>query len=123
MNNTTSFSIATLAALIAVYATYFVGVLLEVDFYAPALEQQIPIGAFALLTIFSSLGAFVVAKGLRKTSNPVRNLWLVVIAVFAFFLIPIPSISDPIAAALLLTIHFAVAIPLALAMRRLVSSP
>jgi hypothetical protein len=120
MNTTTSFSIATLSALITVYALYFVGVMLGTDFYAPALEQQIPVFAFAGLTIFSGIGAYLVARLLKKTSNPSRNTWLAVIFVFAFFLVPIPSIADPVAAALLLAIHFAVAIPLTLAMQRLV---
>lgn len=122
MNNTTSFSIATLSALISVYALYFVGVLLGAEFYAPALEQDIPIFAYAALTVFSAIGAYLVGKGLKKTKNPARNVWIVVIIVFAFFVIPIPSVTDPIAAALLLAIHFAVAIPLTLAMQRLVSN-
>ena len=120
MNNTTSFSIATLAALITVYALYFVGVLLGADFFAPALDQQIPVFAFAGLTVFSGVGAYLVARLLKKTANPSRNVWIAVIVVFAFFLVPIPSVTDPIAAALLLAIHFAVAIPLTLAMQRLV---
>ena len=120
MNNTTSFSIATLTALITVYALYFVGVLLGADFFATAVNQQIDAIAFAALTISAGLGSFVVAKLLKKTANPSRNVWIAVIVVFAFFLVPIPSVTDPIAAALLLAIHFAVAIPLTLAMQRLV---
>ncbi len=122
MNNTTSFSIAGLSALIAVYALYFVGVLLGADFYAPALDQQIPAVAFAVLTIFSTIGAFLVAKRLKSTALPSRNVWIAAIVVFALFLIPLPGITDPVAAALLLAIHFAVAIPLTLAMQRLVKS-
>lgn len=122
MNNTTSFSIAGLSALISVYALYFVGVLLEADFYAPALAQQIPVVAFAALTVLLTIGAFLVAKLLKNTANPARNVWIAVIVVFAFFLVPIPGITDPIAAAILLAIHFAVAIPLTLAMQRLVSN-
>ena len=122
MNTTTSFSIATLSALITVYALYFIGVLMGAEFYAPALEQDIPIFAYAALTVFSAIGAYLVGMGLKKTKNPSRNVWIVVIAVFAFFVIPIPGVTDPIAAALLLAIHFAVAIPLTLAMQRLVSN-
>ena len=121
MNNTTSFSIATAAALVSVYALWALGLALEADYYAPALDQQIPAIAFGLLTIFSGIGAFLVARWLRNTANPVRNVWIAVLVVFAVFLAPVPGIADPIAAAILLAIHFAVAIPLALAMRKMVS--
>jgi|GEM_PF-1414204 len=121
MNNTTSFSIATAAALVSVYALWALGLALEADYYAPALDQQIPAVAFGALTIFSGIGAFLVAGRLKKTANPVRNVWIAVLVVFAFFLLPVPGIADPIAAAILLAIHFAVAIPLALAMRKMVS--
>ncbi len=70
MNNTTSFSIAGLSALIAVYALYFVGVLLGADFYAPALDQQIPTVAFAALTIFSTIVVRFGAKRLKGTTLP-----------------------------------------------------
>ena len=90
--------------MITVYALYFVGVLLGADFFAPALDQQIPVFAFAGLTIFSGVGAYLVARLLKKTANPSRNVWIAVIVVFAFFLVPIPSVTDPIAAALLLAL-------------------
>lgn len=122
MNNTTSFSIATLSALISVYALYFLGIVLGAEFEAPAVEQDIHVSSFAVLTVLSAVGAFLVAKGLKRTKNPARNVWIVVIIVFAFLVIPIPSITDPIAAALLLAIHFAVAVPLTLAMQRLVNN-
>jgi hypothetical protein len=122
MNDTTSFSIATLSALTTVYALYFVGVLVGAEFLAPAVGQQIDAIAFAVLTILAGLGSLFVAKLARKTANPSRNVWIAVIVVFAFFLVPIPSVTDQIAAALLLAMHFAVAIPLTLAMLRSVSN-
>lgn len=68
MNNTTRFSIATLSALISVYALYFIGVLLGAEFYTPLLEMNIPIFAYAALTVFSAIGAFLVGKGLTLMS-------------------------------------------------------
>jgi predicted MFS family arabinose efflux permease len=122
MNNTTRFSIATLAALITVYALYFVGVLEGADFYVAPLDQEIPIFLYAVGTVGSAVGAFLVARALKKTENPSRNVWITAIIVFAFFILLIPGVADPIAAALLVAIHFAVAIPLTLAMLRSVSN-
>ena len=122
MNNTTSFSIAGLSALVTVFALYFVGVLVGADFQIPATGEPIPPVAFAALTILSGFGSFFVAKWLKKTASPSRNVWIAVIVVFAFFLIPLPAVADPVAAALLLAMHFAVAIPMTLAMQRLVRS-
>lgn len=122
MNNTTRFSIATLAALITVYALYFVGVLAGADFYVEPLDQEIPIFLYAVGTVGSAIGAFLVARALKKTGNPSRNVWITAIIVFALLVLPIPGVADPIAAALLMAIHFAVAIPLTLAMQRSVNN-
>jgi hypothetical protein len=113
------FALATLMGIVAVMAVWGVPVILGVDFTVSTLGMPIPAAAFVIFSIFGGLGALVVSGALLKTKTPRKTGqmigWLVLIASIAT---PLSGTSDLMAIIAIQATHFAIGVPLLMAMKK-----
>jgi hypothetical protein len=113
------FALATLMGIVAVMAVWGISVALGVDFTVSTLGMPIPAPAFVIFSIFGGLGALVVSGALLKTKTPRRTGqiigWLVLIASIAT---PLSGTTDLMAIIAIQATHFAIGVPLLMAMNK-----
>ena len=113
------FALATLMGIVAVMAVWGVSVALGVDFTVSTLGMPIPAPAFVIFSIFGGLGALVVSGALLKTKTPRKTGqligWLVLIASIAT---PLSGTTDLMAIIAIQATHFAIGVPLLMAMNK-----
>jgi hypothetical protein len=113
------FSLATLYGIIAVMAIWAIASAAGVDFTVSTLGMPIPAPAFVIFSIFGGLGALVVSGMLLKTKTPRKTGqlvgWLVLIASIAT---PLSGTSDLMAIIAIQATHFAIGVPLIMAMNK-----
>jgi hypothetical protein len=113
------FSLATLYGIVAVMAVWAIASAAGVDFTVSTLGMPIPAPAFVIFSIVGGLGALVVSAALLKTKTP-RNTgqivgWLVLIASIAT---PLSGTTDLMAIIAIQATHFAIGVPLIMAMNK-----
>jgi hypothetical protein len=113
------FSLATLYGIVAVMAIWAIASAAGVDFTVSTLGMPIPAPAFVIFSIFGGLGALVVSGMLLKTKTPRKTGqlvgWLVLIASIAT---PLSGTSDLMAIIAIQATHFAIGVPLIMAMNK-----
>ena len=113
------FALATLYGIIAVMAVWAIAVAVGVDFTVSTLGMPIPAPAFVIFSIVGGLGALVVSSMLLKTKTPRKTGqivgWLVLIASIAT---PLSGTSDLMAIIAIQATHFAIGVPLIMAMNK-----
>ncbi len=113
------FALATLYGIIAVMAVWAISVAIGVDFTVATLGMPIPAPAFVIFSIVGGLGALVVSSLLLKTKTPRKTGqiigWLVLIASIAT---PLSGTSDLMAIVAIQATHFAIGVPLLMAMNK-----
>lgn len=113
------FALATLLGTIAVVIVWGIAVALGVDFTVSTLGMPIPLAGFIVFSIVAGVGALIVSSLLLKTSSPKRNGqivgWIVLIASIAT---PLSGTSDVAAIFWIQATHFAIGIPLLMAMAK-----
>jgi hypothetical protein len=113
------FAIATLLGTIAVVVVWAIALALGVDLTVNPLGMPIPLEAFIIFSVVAGLGALIVSSLLLKTASPRRNGqivgWIVLIASIAT---PLNGTSDPAAIFWIQATHFAIGIPLLMAMAK-----
>jgi hypothetical protein len=111
------FALATLLGVISVVATWAIATMLGVDFTVSNVGRAIPLEVFITFSIVGGVGALVVSALLLKTKTP-RRLgqiigWFVLVASIAT---PLSGTSDLAAIFWIQATHFAIGIPLLVAM-------
>lgn len=113
------FSTATGLGVLSVLAVWALASFLGVDFTVQPLGMPIPVAAFIAFSIFGGLGALVVSSLLTKTSKPKRNGqiigWIVLLGSIAT---PLSGTSDLAAIFWIQATHFAIGVPLLIAMAK-----
>ena len=113
------FALATLYGIIAVMVVWAFSVAIGVDFTVATLGMPIPAPAFVIFSIVGGLGALVVSSILLKTKTPRKTGqiigWLVLIASIAT---PLSGTSDLMAIVAIQATHFAIGVPLLMAMNK-----
>ena len=113
------FALATLYGIIAVMAVWAISVAIGVDFTVATLGMPIPAPAFVIFSIVGGLGALVVSSMLLKTKTPRKTGqiigWLVLVASIAT---PLSGTSDLMAIVAIQATHFAIGVPLLMAMNK-----
>jgi hypothetical protein len=113
------FALATLLGTIAVVIVWAIALALGVDFTVSTLGMPIPLAGFIVFSIFAGVGALIVSSLLLKTASPKRNGqivgWIVLIASIAT---PLSGTSDVAAIFWIQATHFAIGIPLLMAMAK-----
>ncbi len=113
------FALATLYGIIAVMVVWAISVAIGVDFTVATLGMPIPAPAFVIFSIVGGLGALVVSSMLLKTKTPRKTGqiigWLVLIASIAT---PLSGTSDLMAIVAIQATHFAIGVPLLIAMNK-----
>ena len=113
------FALATLYGIIAVMVVWAISVAIGVDFTVATLGMPIPAPAFVIFSIVGGLGALVVSSILLKTKTPRKTGqiigWLVLIASIAT---PLSGTSDLMAIVAIQATHFAIGVPLLMAMNK-----
>jgi hypothetical protein len=113
------FAIATTLGVIAVLATWLVATALQVDFTVSNVGRPIPVPVFVTFSIVGGIGAFLVSVLLLKTKTPRKTGqiigWLVL---FASIATPLSGTSDPAAIFWIQATHFAIGVPLLMAMKK-----
>jgi hypothetical protein len=113
------FALATLYGIIAVMAVWAIASAAGVDFTVSTLGMPIPAPAFVIFSIVGGLGALVVSSMLLKTKTPRKTGqiigWLVLIASIAT---PLSGTSDLMAIVAIQATHFAIGVPLLMAMNK-----
>jgi hypothetical protein len=113
------FALATLLGTIAVVIVWAIALALGVDFTVSTLGMPIPLAGFIAFSIFAGVGALIVSSLLLKTASPKRNGqivgWIVLIASIAT---PLSGTSDVAAIFWIQATHFAIGIPLLMAMAK-----
>jgi hypothetical protein len=113
------FSIATAYGIVAVMAVWAIASAVGVDFTVATLGMPIPAPAFVIFSIVGGLGALVVSSMLLKTKTPRKTGqiigWLVLIASIAT---PLSGTSDLMAIVAIQATHFAIGVPLLMAMNK-----
>jgi hypothetical protein len=113
------FSIATLYGVIAVMAVWASAEALGVDFTVSSIGMPIPAVAFVIFSVIGGLGAWLVSGLLLKTKTPKKTGqilgWLVLIGSIAT---PLSGTSDLLAIIAIQSTHFAIGVPLLIAMYR-----
>ena len=113
------FALATLMGIVAVMAVWATASALGVDFTVSTLGMPIPAPAFVIFSIFGGLGALVVSAALLKTKTPKKTGqiigWLVLVASIAT---PLSGTSDLMAIIWIQATHFAIGVPLLMAMAK-----
>lgn len=113
------FALATLYGIIAVMAVWAIASAAGVDFTVSTLGMPIPAPAFVIFSIVGGLGALLVSSMLLKTKTPRKTGqiigWLVLIASIAT---PLSGTSDLMAIVAIQATHFAIGVPLLIAMNK-----
>lgn len=113
------FALATLMGIVAVMVIWAVASALGVDFTVSTLGMPIPAAAFVIFSVFGGLGALVVSGALLKTKTPRKTGqiigWLVLIGSIAT---PLSGTSDLMAIVAIQATHFAIGVPLLMAMKK-----
>ena len=113
------FAIATLMGIVAVMAVWAIASALGVDFTVSTLGMPIPAPAFVIFSIVGGLGALAVSAALLKTKTPRKTGqiigWVVLIASIAT---PLSGTSDLAAIFWIQATHFAIGVPLIMAMAK-----
>ena len=113
------FALATLMGIVAVMAIWAIATTLGVDFTVSTLGMPIPAPAFVIFSIVGGLGALVVSGALLKTKTPRKTGqiigWLVLVASIAT---PLSGTSDLSAIIWIQATHFAIGVPLLVAMAK-----
>ena len=111
------FSVATLYGVIAVMAVWASAEALGVDFTVSTIGMPIPAVAFVIFSVFGGFGAWLVSSLLLKTKTPKKTGqiigWLVLIGSIAT---PLSGTSDLMAIIAIQATHFAIGVPLLIAM-------
>lgn len=113
------FSIATGLGIVAVIATWAIATALGTDFTVSTLGMPIPAPAFIIFSIVGGVGALTVSTLLLRTKTPKRNGqiigWIVLLGSIAT---PLSGTSDLAAIFWIQATHFAIGVPLLLAMAK-----
>lgn len=113
------FALATVYGIVAVMAIWGISVALGVDFTVSTLGMPIPAAGFVVFSIIGGLGALIVSSALLKTKTPRKTGqiigWLVLIGSIAT---PLSGTSDLIAIVAIQATHFAIGVPLLMAMNK-----
>jgi hypothetical protein len=113
------FALATVYGIVAVMAIWGISVALGVDFTVSTLGMPIPAAGFVVFSIIGGLGALVVSSALLKTKTPRKTGqiigWLVLIGSIAT---PLSGTSDLMAIIAIQATHFAIGVPLLIAMNK-----
>ena len=113
------FAIATGLGIVAVMALWGIASALSVDFTVSTLGMPIPAPAFVMFSIVGGLGAWVVSGRLLKTKTPRRTGQIVGWAVLILSIgTPLSGNSDLAAIFWIQATHFAIGIPLLMAMAK-----
>lgn len=113
------FAIATGLGIVAVMAVWGIASALSVDFTVSTLGMPIPAPAFVMFSIVGGLGAWVVSGRLLKTKTPRRTGQIVGWAVLILSIgTPLSGTSDLAAIFWIQATHFAIGIPLLMAMAK-----
>ena len=113
------FSTATGLGVLSVLAVWALASALGVDFTVSTLGMPIPVAAFIAFSIFGGLGALVVSSLLTKTSSPKRNGQIIGwIVLLGSIVTPLSGTSDLAAIFWIQATHFAIGIPLLVAMAK-----
>lgn len=113
------FSLATGYGTVAVLAIWALAMVAEVDLTVSPLEMQIPLPAFVMASIVGGLGAFLVSSLLLKTKTPKRTGQIIGWIVLGLSLAnPFTGTSDLMAIITLEATHFAIGVPLLMAMAK-----
>jgi hypothetical protein len=113
------FSIATAYGILSVLAVWAIATALGTDFTVSTLGMPIPAPAFVIFSIVGGLGALVVSSLLLKTKTPKRTGqivgWIVLSASIAT---PLSGTTDLAAIFWIQATHFAIGVPLLMAMSK-----
>lgn len=113
------FSIATAYGILSVLAVWAIATALGTDFTVSTLGMPIPAPAFVIFSMVGGLGALVVSSLLLKTKTPKRTGqivgWIVLIASIAT---PLSGTTDLAAIFWIQATHFAIGVPLLMAMSK-----
>lgn len=113
------FSIATGLGIVSVLAVWAIAASLGTDFTVEPLGMPIPVEAFVIFSVVAGIGALLVSGLLLKTKSPKRNGqivgWLVLITSIAT---PLNGTSDLSAIFWIQATHFAIGVPLLIAMAK-----
>jgi hypothetical protein len=113
------FALATLIGIAAVLAIWGISLLLSVNLLVQPLNIQISPEAFVVFSLVGALGAFVVSVILLRTKTPRKTGqiigWVVLIASIAT---PLSGTSDLAAIIVIQATHFAIGVPLLMAMNK-----
>ena len=111
------FAIATSMGIVAVMVVWAIASALGVDFTVSTLGMPIPAPAFVIFSIVGGVGAWVVSGFLLSTKTPRKTGqivgWLVLVASIAAAL---SGTTDLAAIVALMATHFAIGVPLIMAM-------
>ena len=113
------FAIATAMGIVAVLAVWAIASAIGVDFTVSTLGAPIPAPAFIIFSLVGGIGAWLVSGALLKTSTPRKTGqivgWLVLLASIAT---PLSGTSDLAAIFWIQATHFAIGVPLIMAMAK-----
>jgi hypothetical protein len=113
------FALATVMGIVSVMAVWAIASALGVDFTVSTLGMPIPAPAFVIFSIVGGLGALIVSAALLKTKTPRKTGqivgWLVLVASIAT---PLSGTSDLAAIVWIQATHFAIGVPLLMAMAK-----
>jgi hypothetical protein len=114
-----SFVKATLLGMTSVLGFYFLAAFFRVDFTVQPLGGPIPVIAFLLLSLLAGAGAWVISWQLANRAPTPRSTgqiiaWVVLVGSIAG---PLSSTSSGLTIFWLMATHFAIAVPLIMAMR------
>ena len=105
--------------IVAVMAIWAIASSMGVDFTVSTLGMPIPAAAFVVFSIVGGLGALVVSAALLKTKTPRKTGqiigWIVLIGSIAT---PLSGTSDLMAIIAIQATHFAIGVPLLMAMAK-----
>jgi hypothetical protein len=113
------FAIATLMGIVAVMAVWAIATLLGVDFTVSTLGMPIPAEGFVIFSVVGGLGALLVSVAILKAKTPRKTGqiigWLVLVGSIAT---PLSGTSDLAAIVAIQATHFAIGVPLLMAMAK-----
>ena len=113
------FVLATAIGVVAVLVTWAIATALNVDFTVSNVGRPIPVLVFVTFSVFGGLGALLVSVLLLKTKNPRKTGqivgWFVLIAPIVT---PLSGTSDLSAIFWIQATHFAIGVPLLMAMNK-----
>jgi hypothetical protein len=113
------FALATLYGIAAVLAIWAGATALGVDFTVSNVGRAIPATVFVTFSIFGAIGAFVVSSILLKTKTPRKTGQLIGwIVLIGSIVTPLSGTSDLMAIIAIQATHFAIGVPLLMAMKK-----